>query len=107
MINTDKNVERSYIVLRNHEGNVDILDSKYNADTHMITFQTNLFSDYAIAYKDVTKTNNQSAISNTGNKVNRSAKTGDTADVAGYGIVLLLSLIAAGAAFFLKKEEQK
>lgn len=105
MINIDKNVESSYIVLRNHEGKVDILDSTYNADTHMITFRTNLFSDYAIAYKDVMKANNPSSISNMKNTVNKSAKTGDVTGATGYGIAGVLSLLVIGVALFLKKKE--
>lgn len=56
LINTDKTVERSYCILRNHEGTVEKLSCTYDADTHILTFQTNQFSDYAIAYKDVRKT---------------------------------------------------
>ena len=56
LINTDKTMERTYCILRNHEGTVEKLPCTYDAGTHILTFQTNQFSDYAIAYKDVRKT---------------------------------------------------
>lgn len=101
MVNTDKNVERSYKVLRNHDGKVEILDSQYHADTQMITFQTNLFSDYAIAYKDVKKsgqavgsTDNNQKADTSGTAMNANAsKTGDTSNLSGYGMMLILSVM--------------
>lgn len=56
MRNTDPNVERSYVVLRCHGGNAVMLPTTYDADKQTLTFRTNLFSDYAIAYKDTQKT---------------------------------------------------
>ena len=88
MINTDKSVERSYIVLRNHEGKVSVLDSEYQADTQTLTFRTNLFSDYAIAYKDVKKSEQKDTASGTSANA---PKTGDTSDWSGYGMMLMLS----------------
>ena len=36
-----------------HDGEVSVLDTSYDADRKTLTFQTNLFSsDYAITYKD-------------------------------------------------------
>lgn len=55
MLNTDENIERTYAVVRNHEGTVELLSSTYDATTHTLTFQTNQFSDYAIAYQDKQK----------------------------------------------------
>lgn len=55
MLNTDENVERTYVVVRNHEGTVELLSSTYDAATHTLTFPTNQFSDYAIAYQDKQK----------------------------------------------------
>ena len=38
------------VVLHYHDGEVDILDADYDADTNSITFDTDSFSDYAVAY---------------------------------------------------------
>lgn len=113
MVNTDKNVERSYIVLRNHEGKVDILDSKYHADTQMITFQTNLFSDYAIAYKDVRKSGQTTGNTDSGQKNDtsgtaiNSTKTGDTSNLSGYGMMLMLSVTVMAALLYTRKKKKE
>ena len=52
LINTDQNVNRTYCIIRNHDGEVTVLDAAYDASAKTLTFQTNLFSDYAIGYKD-------------------------------------------------------
>lgn len=77
LINTDQNVERTYIVIRDHEGTTEILDTEYDAETGMITFWTDWFSDYAIAYKD-TETSNGTAE----NSADRKKGTDKTTDPA-------------------------
>lgn len=100
LINTDSNVERTYCVLRSHDGNVEVLDSSYDSDTHILTFQTNKFSDYAIAYKDVQKSVNSTdnsgvnSNSNVSNTTHASPKTGDTSDVFRYGFLLACAMAA-------------
>ena len=42
-----------YVVLRNHNGKVDVLDTKLNADS-TVTFETDRFSTYALAYVPAT-----------------------------------------------------
>ena len=121
LINTDRNVERSYIVIRNHEGTVEILNATYDENTHTITFQTNQFSDYAIAYKDTVRTgvngntqnqnNNRKQSSattkNTGIKNVSSPPTGDDSKPDGYGLTLLGSAISVLiTAFTLKKKKR-
>lgn len=101
LINTDSNVERIYCVLRRHDGKVEVLDSTYDPDTHILTFQTNKFSDYAIAYKDVQKSVNSTDISdinsnsNVSNTTHSSPKTGDTSDVFRYGFLLVCAMASA------------
>lgn len=41
----------AFKVLRNHQGTVTVLDTTYDPVTHQISFYTQLFSDYAIAYQ--------------------------------------------------------
>ena len=50
LLNTDSKVKREYMVLRNHDGEVTTLSGTF-ADG-IITFETDRFSDYAIAWKD-------------------------------------------------------
>lgn len=51
--NTDAAVNRTYQVIRLHNGVAVSLGGLYNAKTGTITFETDRFSAYAIAYKDV------------------------------------------------------
>lgn len=56
LVNTDTTVERTYQVVRVHDGKAETLDCEFDADTKKVTFETDRFSTYAIVYKDtVTK----------------------------------------------------
>ena len=55
LLNKDPNTIRSYSVLRLHNGSVDPLEASFNSYTGMLTFKTDRFSLYAIAFKDVEK----------------------------------------------------
>ena len=52
LINTNSAVNRTYCIVRNHEGTITVLDAAFNAASKTLTFKTDRFSDYAIAYKD-------------------------------------------------------
>ena len=54
--NTDEKVTRTYSVMRYHDGKVDTLNAKYDADKGTISFETDKFSTYAVVYSDVTTT---------------------------------------------------
>lgn len=110
MINTDKSVERYYSVLRNHEGNVQMLDSRYDAANQTITFQTNQFSDYALAYKDVKKSEQIAEKNNDSTKKNVSIssqlpRTGYTTKFLEYGIVLIVSVTGIIILLILRKKK--
>ena len=52
-INVDKNVNRMYYVIREHDGKVEILkDVEVSEDGKSIIFKSNKFSTYALAYVD-------------------------------------------------------
>ena len=53
LINSNSNVSREYKVLRIHDTTVDELDSKYDEKNNTLTFETDKFSVYVIAYNDV------------------------------------------------------
>ena len=55
LINHDSSVTREYEVIRNHQGNAMVLPVTYDEAAGTLTFETDVFSDYAIAYKDTRK----------------------------------------------------
>lgn len=55
-INTDKSMNRTYYILRSHDGEISVLDGEITADGTQFTFTTDRFSDYILAYKDTSKT---------------------------------------------------
>ena len=120
LLNTDRKVKREYMVLRNHDGEVTSLPGTF-ADG-IITFETDRFSDYAIAWKDT-------AVSTSGSKKKhrsgsaqqeaavvaapevsqlvqaQSAPTGDTAPIE--WMLLLAALSAAGIGIILAKKRKE
>lgn len=54
LINHDENIERTYKVVRIHDGALSILDAEYNDG--ILCFETDEFSTYAVIYSDVQKT---------------------------------------------------
>ena len=52
LINTNSAVIRTYYIVRNHKGTITVLDAAFDAASKTLTFKTDRFSDYAIAYKD-------------------------------------------------------
>ena len=120
LLNTDRKVKREYMVLRNHDGEVTSLPGTF-ADG-IITFETDRFSDYAIAWKD-------KAVSTSGSKKKhrsgsaqqeaaavaapevsqlvqaQSAPTGDTAPIE--WMLLLAALSAAGIGIILAKKRKE
>ena len=54
--NTDSKVTRTYQIMRNHDGVVEILDAeRYDEKSHLLTFKTDKFSTYALVYRDTAK----------------------------------------------------
>lgn len=52
LINTNSAVNRTYCIVRRHDGAITVLDAAFDAAGKTLTFKTDRFSDYAIAYKD-------------------------------------------------------
>ena len=106
---------RTYKVIRNHDGVVEVLDTVVNADG-TISFKTDRFSTYAIAYADKEETNtnpnpgapstdnNKDTNTNTNTNTNQSNKTpltdtkapqtGDNSSVMIYVAICLVALAA-------------
>ena len=55
LVNKDSSIERTYKVIRVHDGKTEILDASYDASGKKVTFTTDKFSTYAIVYKDAKK----------------------------------------------------
>lgn len=120
LLNTDRKVKREYMVLRNHDGEVISLPGTF-ADG-IITFETDRFSDYAIAWKDTVVSTSgskkkhrsgsaqQEATAIAAPEVSQlvqaqSAPTGDTAPIE--WMLLLAALSAAGIGMILAKKRKE
>ncbi|MGN0345729.1 MAG: hypothetical protein ACI4DU_00415 [Lachnospiraceae bacterium] len=57
LINTDASVVRTYQMIRVHNGVTDVLPCSYDATAHMVSFETDRFSSYALVYTDVAQNN--------------------------------------------------
>ena len=80
--NMDTGRTRSYQMVRVHNGAAEVLDTEYHAEKGTLTFASDKFSIYAIAYKD--------ADVNTGNSDNNnndSGNSGNSGTVGGTGTV--------------------
>lgn len=52
LINKNDNIKRTYKVIRIHDGVAAVLEGSFDAATQMFTFETDLFSTYALTYVD-------------------------------------------------------
>ena len=134
LIHTDSAVNRTYCIVRNHKGTIDVLDAAFDAAGKTLTFKTDRFSIYAIAYKDTAVpssgsnpgSNNSSNGSET--KKNEVAaptpaptpastskpstitampQTGDTSNPTLYVVLLVASLLGLAVVFVCKKRNDK
>ncbi len=90
LINTKNTVDRTYQVVRVHNGVVDVLPATFDADNKTITFETDKFSTYAVMYTDTPK-------------ASKTPSTADGMNVALYASVAIISTLAVGMLFFIKK----
>lgn len=88
---------RIFKVVRVHNGVADILDTTMNADG-TVTFKTNLFSTYALAYADPATTG-----TGTATNTKDTPKTGDATNMLPW--VALMAVAGAGAVVFKRKED--
>lgn len=132
LINTNSAVNRTYCIVRRHDGAITVLDAAFDAASKTLTFKTDRFSDYAIAYKDTAvpssgsnpSSNNSSNGSET--KKNEVAaptpapastskpstitampQTGDTSNPTLYVVLLVASLLGLAVVFVCKKRNDK
>lgn len=53
--NTNVTKRRTFYILRIHDGEVTRIDGSYDADKHLLTFETDRFSTYALTYQDTSR----------------------------------------------------
>ena len=134
LINTNSAVNRTYCIVRNHEGTITVLDAAFDAANKTLTFKTDRFSDYAIAYKDTAVpssgsnpgSNNSSndseakknevaaptpaptpASSSKPSTITAMPQTGDTSNPTLYVVLLVASLLGLAVVFVCKKRNDK
>ncbi|WP_456034830.1 InlB B-repeat-containing protein [Roseburia inulinivorans] len=95
LVNHDSSIERTYRIVRIHDGVATLIDGTYDAATNQFTFATDGFSTYALVYEDVNTT-----------LTGRSPKTGDNSMWMVWTLILCAgcgALFAAGKRY--KKRE--
>lgn len=95
LVNHDSSIERTYRIVRIHDGVATLIDGNYDAATNQFTFATDGFSTYALVYDDVNTT-----------LTGRSPKTGDNSLWMVWTLILCAGcsiLFAAGKRY--KKRE--
>ena len=134
LINTNSAVNRTYCIVRNHEGTIDVLDAAFDAAGKTLTFKTDRFSIYAIAYKDTAVPSSSSKPSNNNSSNDSETKknevtaptpvptpastskpstitampqTGDTSNPTLYVVLLVASLLGLAVVFVCKKRNDK
>ena len=58
LLSVEEGYTRTYYIVRNHNGSLDIIDSVLSKDNKSLTFSSDKFSTYAIAYVDTLITEN-------------------------------------------------
>ena len=133
LINTNSAVNRTYCIVRNHEGTITVLDAAFDAAGKTLTFKTDRFSIYAIAYKDTavpssSKPSNNNSSNDSETKKNEVTaptpaptpastskpstitampQTGDTSNPTLYVVLLVASLLGLAVVFVCKKRNDK
>lgn len=95
LVNHDSSIERTYRIVRIHDGVATLIDGTYDAATNQFTFAMDGFSTYALVYEDVNTT-----------LTGRSPKTGDNSMWMVWTLILCAGcsiLFAAGKRY--KKRE--
>lgn len=95
LVKHDSSIERTYRIVRIHDGVATLIDGTYDAATNQFTFATDGFSTYALVYEDVNTT-----------LTGRSPKTGDNSLWMVWTLILCAGcsiLFAAGKRY--KKRE--
>ncbi len=113
-------INRTYQIIRVHDGAAEILDSVYDESEHTLTFMTDRFSTYAIIYSDVEKNadsvisdkndNNGSTDISKDSAADSDITAGETSTATGdmnhAGVWVLLMALAAVGIFMVSKKKK-
>ncbi len=89
--NTDSAIQRTYKIIRIHDGEAEILDGTYA--NGQFTFQTDKFSVYALIYQDVDSTG----------KIVNAPQTGDNNNIPAVCMLLLCGAVLLASAYRRKR----
>ena len=99
---------RTYGVIRIHDGSASLLSADYDKDTHMLTFESDRFSTFAVVYTDSPKAAESQTETASGDRSNGTgtAQTGDDANPTLWVLLMAISAaaIAAGIVYGKKKK---
>lgn len=84
-----QNTNRKYFIIRNHNDKIDILDTKASKDGKILTFKSDKFSTYALAYIE--------------NEI-ENPNTGD--DIYIYVFISLVSIMGIGFTIYMNKKSK-
>lgn len=95
LVKHDSSIERTYRIVRIHDGVATLIDGTYDAATNQFTFATDGFSTYALVYEDVNTT-----------LTGRSPKTGDSSMWMVWTLILCAgcSILFAAGKRYQKRE---
>ena len=102
---------RTFEIIRVHDGVATAIAGTYDENIHVFTFETDMFSTYALAYKNPASssdsgTTSDSSSSDSSNSTQSTApKTGDPNDIRVWYLLLIASLGRLGFLGYSKKKE--
>ncbi len=102
LINKDAKVNRTYAVIRIHGEKAEVLPADYKDGK--LTFESDKFSIYAVAYKD-TPVENASQPQTTPSKNTGGAETGDNTPIAFSGLLLAAAAAVMAAGMMARRKK--
>ena len=102
---------RTFEIIRVHDGVATAIAGTYDENTHVFTFETDKFSTYALAYKDLASSSGSDTTSDSGSSDSSNSthpttpKTGDSNDIKVWYLLLIASLGGLGFLGLSKKKK--
>lgn len=109
LVNTDPTVNRVFSVIRLHDGVVETLPTTTNNTNGTITFSSDKFSVYAIAYVDTTipADTDTDVVDNGIAEPVAAPQTGDDSNAGGMMMVMIVAMIGVtGIAYYNRKRNE-
>ena len=100
LINTDPNIERSYVLVRLHEGTAAVVPANINLASKTASFGSDRFSIYAIVCIDKTTGSKTDA------KADTAKKTGDDTNLQFMFFMMINSAIAIGVLYYKRRRRK-